>query len=149
MGTNTIGNLSDPALISTLAAWLESSGARELEITTPDGGALKIVLDAAAHLVQGAGPAPVILPARPEGRPVKTPMAGIFRDRHPAATETGPPLADAGSVLGAGAVIGFVEVGPVLLPVTTPDAGVVGEIRARSGELIGYGDAVLTMEASR
>lgn len=145
-GRNTIGDLSDPALISTLTGWLERSGASALEITTPDGGVLKIALDAGARLEEIAEPPPAI-PARPEGRVVKAPMAGLFRDRHPAAPETGP-LAGEGRALEAGAVVGFVEIGPVLLPVTAPDAGVVSEIRARTGDLIGYGDPVLTMEPS-
>ncbi|MFC3072059.1 hypothetical protein [Shinella pollutisoli] len=51
-GRNTIDDLADPALISTLAGWLEGSGASVLEITTPDGGGLKIVLDAGARSVR-------------------------------------------------------------------------------------------------
>lgn len=146
-GRNTIGDLADPALISTLTGWLESSGVRELEIATPDGGVLKIVLDAGARPAVVAEPA-AIPAARPQGRAVKAPMAGFFRDRHPAAPETGP-LAGEGRAFEDGAIVGFVEVGPVLLPVTAPDAGVAGEIHAHAGDLIGYGDAVLTMEPSR
>lgn len=147
-GRNTIGDLSDPALISTLTGWLESSGARELEIATPDGGVLKIALDAGARTAVMAEPTRAIPASRREGRAVKAPIAGLFRDRHPAATETGP-LASEGRALDASAVVGFVEVGPMLLPVAVPDAGVVDEIHAHADELIGYGDTVVTMEPSR
>ncbi len=147
-GRNTIGDLSDPALISTLTGWLESSGARELEIGTPDGGLLRIALDAAADPTQRAGPVPTIQAGSPEGAAITAPMAGLFRDRHPVVPET-EPLASEGRALEAGAFAGFVEVGPVLLPVIAPSAGLVGEIHARDGQLIGYGDAVLTMELSR
>ncbi|UDF32305.1 UNVERIFIED_ORG: hypothetical protein LHK14_21080 (plasmid) [Roseateles sp. XES5] len=147
-GRNTIGDLSDPALISTLTGWLESSGARELEIATPDGGALKITLGAGARTAMMAEPMRAIPVGRLESRTVKAPIAGLFRDRHPAATETGP-LASGGRTLEAGAVAGFVEIGPILLPVTVPDAGTIDEIHAHTDELIGYGDTVLTMEPSR
>ncbi|CAK7259888.1 MULTISPECIES: hypothetical protein [unclassified Shinella] len=147
-GRNTIGDLSDPALISTLAGWLEGSGANALEIVTPDGGGLKIVLAAGARAVRIAETVPEAPAVRPEGHAVRAPMAGLFRDRHPAAMETGP-LAGAGRALEAGAIAGFVEVGPVLLPVIASKAGMVGEIHARADGLIGYGDAVLTMEPSR
>ena len=146
-GRNTIGDLSDPTLISTLTGWLESSGARELEIATPDGVVLKITLDAGVRTAAMAEPMRAIPTARPEGRAVKAPIAGLFRDRHPA-TET-EPLASEGRALEAGAVAGFVEIGPILLPMTVPDAGTVGEIHAHADELIGYGDTVLTMEPSR
>ena len=147
-GRNTIGDLSDPALISTLTGWLESSGARELEIGTPDGGMLRIALDVGAGPVQSAGAEPTVAAVSPEGPAISAPMAGLFRDRHPVVPET-EPLAGEGRALEAGAVVGFVEVGPVLLPVIAPSAGLVGEVHARDGQLIGYGDAVLTMELSR
>lgn len=143
-GRNTIGDFSAPALISTLTGWLESAGVSALEITAPDGGVLKIALDAGARAVHVAETPS----APPQGRAVKAPMAGLFRDRHPAATEAGP-LAGEGRALEAGAPVGFVGVGPVLLPVFAPEAGVVGSVHARAGALVGYGDAILTMEPSR
>jgi acetyl-CoA carboxylase biotin carboxyl carrier protein len=144
-GRNTIGDLSDPALISTLTGWLEGSGASALEITTPDGGVLKIVLETGTRAVRVAEVAPERPTGRPEGRALKVPMAGLFRDRHPAAFEA-EPLAGEGRALEAGALAGFVEIGPVLLPVIASEAGVIGEIHARTGDLIGYGDTVLMME---
>ena len=144
---NTIGDLSDPALISTLTGWLESSGARELEIATPDGGVLKIALNAGASPVHRADPMPDIPAGRPDGRIVKAPLAGRFHDRHPAAADAGP-LAGEGRALEGGAIAGFVEVGPILLSVSTPESGVVSDVHVRTGDLIGYGDAIVTMEAS-
>jgi len=142
-GRNTIGDLSDPALISTLTDWLEGSGASALEITTPDGAALKIVLDPGVRAVPVAEAAP----EKPHGRAVKAPMAGLFHDRHPGAGAG--PLAGKGQMLDAGALAGFVAVGPVLLPVIAPAAGMVAEVHAGAGDLIGYGDAVLTMGPAR
>ena len=146
-GAGAIGDFSDPALISTLSEWLEASGARELEIATADGRALKIVL--------GAGPSPAgprekpVVPAVPpaERHAVKAPVAGRFRDRHPSAEVV--PLAGKGGRLEAGALVGFVEIGPVLLPVRANETAIVAEIHVRAGDLVGYGDAILTTEAKR
>ena len=147
--TSKIGDFSDPDLVATLTGWLEASGASELEITTQDGKALKIVL--------GAGPRPTplhnaaVVPvevSEPAGRPVKAPIAGLFCDRHPAAAEASP-LSGEGRTLEAGAIVGFVEVGPVLLPVVAPEAAVVAEVLAHTGDLVGYGDTILTTEPVR
>jgi acetyl-CoA carboxylase biotin carboxyl carrier protein len=141
-------SFSDPDLVARLTSWLEASGASELEITTQDGRALKIVLG------DGPRPAPVhnavAVPAEmpePAGRPIKAPIAGVFRDRHPAADAS--PLAGEGRALDAGAVVGFVEVGPMLLPVSAPETAVVAEVLACAGDLVGYGDIILTTEPAR
>ena len=146
--TSKIDDFSDPDLVATLTGWLEASGASELEITTQDGKALKIILGAGPRPtpVHNAAVVPVETP-EPAGRPVKAPIAGLFRDRHPAAEAS--PLSGEGRALEAGAIVGFVEVGPVLLPVVAPEAAVVAEVLARTGDLVGYGDTILTTEPVR
>lgn len=144
-GRNRIGDLSDPALIAALTGWLQASGASALEIATPDGGALKIVVDTGPHVEPVEAVHGKRVEDLPQGRAVKAPMAGFFRGRHPGLADAGP-LTEAGKALEAGSVVGFIEVGPVLLPVVAPAAGVTDEIHARAGALIGYGDAVMTME---
>ena len=64
-GGEAIGDFSDPVLISTLTGWLEASGARELEITTADGRALKIVLAAGRPVAK----LPEVVPVQPVGGP--------------------------------------------------------------------------------
>ena len=145
-GGEAIGDFSDPVLISTLTGWLEASGACELEITTADGRALKIVLAAGRPVAKVSDAAPELPASDPGANAVKAPIAGIFHDRHPAAAA---PLAEEGQALAAGALAGFVEVGPVLLPVRAREAGVVVEVRARGGDLVGYGDTILLTEAAR
>jgi acetyl-CoA carboxylase biotin carboxyl carrier protein len=133
-------SFSDPDVVATLTGWLEAAGARELEITTQDGQALKIVLGEAAV------PAEMRVPEA-AGQPVKAPIIGFFRDGHPAAEAS--RLSSEGRTLEAGAIVGFVEVGPVLLPVVAPEAAVVTEVLARAGDLVGYGDIILTTESAR
>jgi len=147
-GLCEIGDFSDPTLISTLTAWLAASGASELEISTKDGCALKIVLNPVTRPVDGREADLHMTAPRSEDRTVKAPLAGVFRDRHPGIPDASP-LAGDGSSLEAGAAVGFVEVGPILLPVIASEAAAVAKVHARAGELIGYGDPVLTMEQAQ
>lgn len=144
-GRSGIGDFSDPALISTLTAWLGASGASELEISTKDGHTLKIVLAPDASPVRHRDEAQDAASSVPEGRAVKAPLAGVFRDRHPGGFGPGP-LTGEDRTLEAGDIAGFVEVGPILIPVIAPATALVAGVHARAGELIGYGDPVLTME---
>jgi biotin carboxyl carrier protein len=140
-----IGDFSDPALISTLTTWLGASGASELEISTTDGHALKIVLAPDVSYVKPHDAAQDAAAPVTEGWAVKAPLAGVFRDRHPGGVDASP-LAREGSTLEAGEIAGFVEVGPILLPVIAPKAAIVAGVQARAGELVGYGDPVFMME---
>lgn len=125
---NRLGDLADPALIATLAEWLEQSGADEIEISAADGQALKIVLGAAPETA-----------ARGQEIRVKAPLAGHFRAVRPL---------DAGQVVGQGEMLGFVAIGPVLLPVSSPEDGAVRTVHARDGEAVGYGAALFTLEGA-
>lgn len=127
---NLIGDFADPALIETLAGWLEQSGAREIEITAADGQALKIVLGA-------NGSAAVA--SRGEDVRVKAPLAGHVRL---------PASAEAGRTVEAGEILAFVEIGPVRLPVVAPVAGRIGGIHAGDGDTVGYGAALFTVESA-
>ncbi|MBV7520522.1 hypothetical protein [Ensifer sp. ENS12] len=144
-GRSGIVDFSDPALISTLTTWIGASGASELEISTKDGHALKIVLAPDANPVRRRDEAQGVTSPVTEGWAVKAPLAGVFRDRHPGSLDASP-LAGEGCTLEVGGIAGFVEVGPILLPVIAPATAIVAGVHARAGELIGYGDPVLTME---
>ncbi|USJ27538.1 acetyl-CoA carboxylase biotin carboxyl carrier protein [Ensifer adhaerens] len=148
LGRSDIGDFSDPALISTLTNWLGASGASELEISTKDGHTLKIVLPLDASPARPREAAKDVTSSAMEGWTVKAPLAGVFRDRHPGDVDASP-LASEGSTVEAGNVVGFVEVGPILMPVIAPVTANVAGVHARAGELIGYGDPVLTMENAR
>ncbi|SFV27890.1 Biotin-requiring enzyme [Devosia crocina] len=55
------------------------------------------------------------------------------------------PLVQPGDAVAAGATVGFLENGSVLLPVVAGKAGTVGTILASEGALLGYGAPVLTI----
>lgn len=123
---NRLGDLADPALIATLTEWLEQSGACEIEISAADGQALKIVL----------GSTPV---TAAQGREicVKAPLAGHFRAAQ---------AVQAGQAVQQGERLGFVAIGPVLLPVSSPEDGAVRALHVCDGDVVGYGAALFTLE---
>lgn len=51
-----------------------------------------------------------------------------------------------GRSIKAGEIIGQIEIGPLRLPLSSPSTGVLRDIKARSGELVGYGTALFTVE---
>ncbi len=76
------------------------------------------------------------LPVRPAGRfTVTAPCCGGFLHHHPLQPA---PLVQIGQPVRAGAVLGLLRVGPLLLQVVAPRDGAVEAI-ADDGELVGYG----------
>lgn len=73
---------------------------------------------------------------------VKTRAMGVFLPAHPRHPET---ALNPGDKVAAGAIVGFLQSGPTLVPVIADTGGTVGAILARPGDLLGYGAPVLTL----
>ncbi|MCZ7911430.1 hypothetical protein O9X94_19065 [Agrobacterium leguminum] len=125
---NGLGNLADPKLIEKLSDWLEASGLYELEIRNADGQSLVLVSGGSRY----GGKRQAV-----ETATIKAPFAGHFLIAGDFAV---------GRSVEASEVIGQIEIGPLRLPLSSPSKGVVREIKARSGELVGYGTALFTVE---
>lgn len=67
---------------------------------------------------------------------VKAPSVGVFRHAHPM---HGEALARPGQDVRAGEAVGLMEVGTLLVHVTVPRDGVVLDVLAEDGEVVGYG----------
>lgn len=121
------GNLADPKLIEKLSEWLEASGVYELEIRYTDGQSLALVSGGSRDNKK-----PNIGSAT-----VKAPFAGLFLL---------PGDLAVGRSVKAGEIIGLIEIGPLRLPLSSPSKGVVRHIKARIGELVGYGTPLFEVE---
>ncbi len=77
---------------------------------------------------------------------VKAPMAGIFRLQRPGYADE---LADLPRAVAATEVLGFVGVGPILVPVTAGRTGLLARRLAEPDELVGFGGALFEIEAQR
>lgn len=118
-----------------LAAWLADTDIGLLELRTPQG-----VLRLGRQ-----GDQIVELPDEEDEAgtvEVKAPSVGIFLHSHPLATE---PLAGIGQRVQAGQLIGLLNIGPLLLPVAAPLAGIVDALHVKSGIAVGYGTPLIDL----
>lgn len=65
---------------------------------------------------------------------------GRFLRRYPARVEA---FVRPGQLVGAGATLGLIALGPVLVPIRMPEAGFVLAIVSGDGLAVGYGDALV------
>ncbi|MBM9400693.1 hypothetical protein JUN65_03675 [Gluconacetobacter azotocaptans] len=107
-----------------LVARMRAHGVRRLS-SADDESALTLVL--APEVVSGPSPAAEISPP-PSVTPVLSPEMGIF---HPAGPVAERPVEQ-------DEIVGFVEIGAVLLPVTAPRGGMLGHPLVEKGEVVGY-----------
>jgi acetyl-CoA carboxylase biotin carboxyl carrier protein len=76
---------------------------------------------------------------------VTSPSPGVFLHRHPLHAAPAAPL---GQPVRAGAVLGLLRIGKLLLAVTAPRDGVVAEFIAAEGGTVGYGAALVRLAAA-
>ncbi|WP_311273422.1 MULTISPECIES: acetyl-CoA carboxylase [unclassified Rhizobium] len=130
-------DLSDPATIAALTDALTAAGVDGLEITGRDGH-LRIVI-ATNKSVQLDR---VTVQNERSAVLVKAPMAGIFCLSNTSSNE--PPLIS--RKVSAMDVIGFLRIGPVLLPVAAGHNGSLTKQLAETNALVGFGDPLFEIE---
>lgn len=136
-------DFSDPAVIASLTAALEAAGVDGIEIEQC-GSKVRIVVEqelpGAARRVKTSHTTPsrTVQPGN-----VSAPMAGVFCSDHPAlpVRSSGFPLE-----VGTGDPLGFIRIGPILLPVKAGTPGVLTRRIAEDGALVGYGDTLFEFE---
>ncbi|MGJ7500813.1 acetyl-CoA carboxylase biotin carboxyl carrier protein [Variovorax sp. ZT5P49] len=112
-----------------LADWLRGTDIGLLELRTPQG----------TLRLGRQGDEIIELPdeeAEPELLKIPAPSLGIFLQGHPLATT---PLVRTGQRVEAGQTIGLLKIGPLLLPVTAPQAGIVDNVHVADSLAVGYG----------
>ncbi len=85
-----------------------------------------------------AGPKTVVSPEDV----VTTWAAGVFLTQHPLRAA---PLAQSGQRVSRGDVVALLCIDALYLPVTAPRDGVIGELLAGPGDLVGYGTALFRL----
>jgi len=131
--------------LAQLSASLDDAGIGLLELRGP-GVLLRLGRDA-ADVAPEAGQR-VAAPALPQrtqstGVTVNAPAAGVFLHAHPMQSS---PLATVGAQVRAGAVIGLLQIGALLLPVPAPRPAVVAGLRVAHGTTVGYGTPLVDLE---
>jgi acetyl-CoA carboxylase biotin carboxyl carrier protein len=130
-----------PEQLQQLAAWLAGTDIGLLELRTP-GGTLRLGRKGASsgEIVQldadddDTAPAPAVVAAS---------SVGLFLHSHPLHAA---PLVRIGEHVPAGQLLGLLKIGPLLLPVAAPLAGVVAAMRVDAGQAVGYGTALVELQ---
>ncbi len=124
-----------------IAVWLAGTDIEYAEISGP-GWQVWMLRETGYLPQQGweANPAN----ARAQSVTVAATVAGIFLDRHPLRSA---PLAMSGARVRQGDTVGLLQLGAVLAPVVAPADGIVTSVLARPGELVGYGTALVQIDA--
>ena len=130
--------------LQQLSASLDDAGIGLLELRGP-GVLLRLGRDAADVAPVGehsvaTSDAPTY--ASSSGTTVNAPAAGIFLHTHPMQST---PLAPVGAPVRAGAPVGLLQIGALLLPVTAPRAAVVAGRRVEHGTTVGYGTPLVEL----
>ena len=129
--------LLPPSACREIAGWLAAADIDAIDIDAP-GLRLRMVrgpdgycVDAGEGQASGPGAAAVGATAT-----AVAPCAGIFLERHPAG---GDCVRQYGAQVGAGELVGLLQIGLLLVPVLAPVAGTVGHALIAPGTLAGYG----------
>lgn len=140
----SISRYSEPDIIADLAAHLERNNVSAIEIETPDGS-LKIVGMAGGQAPTAPQPVETTKAPAKTGDPLaRAPIAGIFAPIHPQRPDR--PV-QTGKSVAKGEIVAFVIVGPVIVPVVADKDGIVTDVVAQAGALVGYGSPLLKTEA--
>lgn len=130
-------DFSDLAIIERLTAALEAAGVDGVEITRPDQGLL-IRLSSSAK-----GAAREVRSGKADKADavaiVKAPMAGEFWSSDPSRTSTPAASTPRGA-------IGFLRVGPILLPVNAGPSKRLRHHLVEPGTIVGFGDPIAEVE---
>ncbi len=127
-------DLTDMDTISVLADALQAAGVDGLEITD-SGGQLRIVVDTGRHVsITRTGTS---MAAVGTAHVVKAPMAGHFLMRA-TTQELGVEKGD---------VLGFMQIGPVLLPLRADRSASSIRWIADERQLVGYGEPLFELSA--
>lgn len=122
--------------VEQLSLWLAEAGIDYLELSGPDrelrlGCAVKQRRQAKTTDTAGVVP-----------HAVRAPMAGTLLYTHPMRRA---PLAPRGSLVRAGQTVALLQVGALLVPIDAPCDGVVVEVLAKEGTLVGFGAEIIRL----
>ena len=124
-------------IVRQLSAWLAGTDIDLLELDGPgehlclrrNGAQMEVVPISAQD---SPGPCPV----------AKAASVGVFLRSHPL---RGEPLAAPDAPARAGQVLGLLQIGALLLPVTAPQDGIVENVLVAQGTTVGYGTPLVKL----
>ncbi|CCT59042.1 acetyl-CoA carboxylase biotin carboxyl carrier protein [Acetobacter pasteurianus 386B] len=144
----TFDSLPNSEEIVQISQWLNEAGLSSLELANAQGTHLRICIETAetpagsSEQYNALEPSVHNAPAE-NGVTVIAPYFGHLLLHNPITKEA---LAPVGSSVCTGAIVAILEIEGVTVPVTASDDGIVADVLAKEGELIGYGQPILTLQ---
>lgn len=135
--------LPSPQEIVQITHWLQQAGLHELELKNSQGLHLRLVAGGGS---QPASPPPNVQTteaAEPATTPVTTPYFGHLLLQDPATQKAFAPV---GHTVREGESVAILDLGSITVAVHAPCAGVVSNITAQEGELVGYGRTIMSIK---
>ncbi|MBS0455025.1 MAG: acetyl-CoA carboxylase biotin carboxyl carrier protein subunit [Proteobacteria bacterium] len=124
--------------VRQLTEWLQATDISLLELRGP-GESIRLCRQASGEVREAApahSPATAPAPQAAATTLVRAGSVGIVLHSHPLRTE---PLVQPGQQVAAGQALALLRIGPVLLPVAAPRAGVVSRIFSSHESAVGFG----------
>ena len=138
--------MKSPAQVQELAAWLAATDIGLLELRTPEG-VLRLGREGASgsEIVQLDAPRENASPSTElPACAAAAPSVGVFLHAHP---QHDAPLACLGERIDAGQPVGLLQIGPLLLPVAAPLAGLLAAFLVTEGSTVGWGTPLVELQA--
>ena len=140
----------DTHVIRQLTAWMSAGGIDLLELTTPETS-LSLQRDAPGDSIFRASTSlppgstrqgPAVRESLEGARyyEVTAALPGIYLDRHPLSAK---PLVTVGASIEAGQLVGFLQIGSLLLPLRSAQAGRIVGLPQTPGDTLGYGSVAV------
>jgi acetyl-CoA carboxylase biotin carboxyl carrier protein len=128
--------------VGTLSDWLTQAGLDRLELTGP-GFSLQLSRTASPNGTPASQEPLLATPVDDAAvETVRSPGIGRFLRAHPLHRDG---LVKPDQPVKAGQPVGLLQAGTILSPVLAPRAGIVAEIIAVEGALLGWGDPILSL----
>lgn len=134
-------DLADAETIATLTNALTRAGVEGLEITTPDGHLRIVIAKGKDVVVSGSATTPQAS-ASASTFLLKAPLAGHFRPSEPDDEASGSSRRQ----VSEHDILGFIAVGPILLPLPAGRAAMVRRRLADADSLVGFGEPLFELE---
>lgn len=138
---STVPTFTDPDALRCIAEWLSGAGLSALEVES--GGSRLSVRIATRSPATPSDTPPAVVVARADAPALRGGGFGLLLWRHPSRRE---PFVTLGQVVTAGQVVGLLRTGAVYAPLCADRSGVVNELLAEDGEMLGYGSPVLALK---
>jgi len=132
-------DLTDAETIATLTDALTRAGVEGLEIATPRGHLRIVIAKGKDVAVSGSA---TTSQASASTFLLKAPLAGYFRPSEPGGEASNSAL----HRVGEDDILGFIAVGPILLPLSAGRAAIVRRRLVDADALVGFGEPLFELE---